>query len=176
MKKIKWYYTVLAFLATLLIKAAGYTFWEKNFNEAPFKEELEGVEAVDEVNFEERGEKIKIKIAASYHPKLDKMMEELEEISDIHLDKSFIIKLEDHPNQELTKFKNEINSALYEAARKGNYREIEAYVEQKVEEYPLTHYRFSVNNSWIYVQAEMDEHYLYILVPVEEQERGEEGK
>ncbi len=173
MRKLNWYYTVIAFVAALLIIGGGYTYWDKAFNKAPFKEALLEVEAVDEVEVINNGGDTDIVITASYHQNIKQMVNELEQVAEKKLDREYTLTVIDRPDQELTAFKEEICPALYEGVRRGNYREIEGYLLQKAEEYSFDHYRFAVDNRRIYVQAKSGQHYLYLLVPVEiPRERG----
>jgi len=166
-KKLKWYYGLCAFVVTLLLIGAGYVYYEKIFNEIPFKESLVEVDKVEEVELQDEGDKIKIVVTALYHPDFSEVVKNVGEIAENELDQEFIVMVKDQPDEKLSSFNDEITPAIYEGVRLGNYREIESYISERAEGYSFDHYRFSVDNRHIYVQAESGDSYLYILVPID---------
>jgi len=176
LKQLKWYYILIAFIVTILILGAGFTYWEKAFNEAPFKEALRAVPAVEEVELEEKDEEVIIVAEVSYHKNLKEVVLDLEQVADEKLKEDYSLKIVDEPNQDMETFREEVNSALYEGARQGNYREIEEYVYRKTGEYSFDHHHFSVDKNRIYLQAQSDDNYIYILVPINSEEGGKDTK
>lgn len=175
MKKIRWYYLAAAFVAALLVFGGGIYAWE-TVREAPVKEEIEAVEGVEEVEVEQKDEDIKVTLELSSVECLQEVITEADNIIETHLGTESTPRYEiiNTPCRDLESFQKEILPALHEGARLGNYLEIQQFVSNQAAEHSLEEHGFMVDKDRLYLQARRDENYLYILVPINPDNREEE--
>ena len=153
----------------------GFNYYKQRYlHEEPLLAALQEMESVGSVQLSKEGDGYTLLVtpAADYHGGLRELLSAVERKVEGRIQDSLSVEFDDRRNGRLEDFAEQITPALYESARLGNYREAAAAVEATGERHQVQEVRFSVDQRYLYVQARDGEHYLLLLVSLEQEEGG----
>ena len=170
--KFKWHVMLMIFVVSLVILGGGVVIFEKYYYQNPLQEQLEDIEKVEKVEIETDRNNTRVEINNSYATYLPSMVTEIKEVLKDNLGDEYSLIVNDKPNQNLEALALAVKPALYEGARLGNYRSVNNSIQDIAANYSTDDLQFSVDENFVYLQAQDGDNYLYIIVPHFENYRG----
>jgi hypothetical protein len=145
-------------------------YWLEN----PFLNKLEQMDEVEAAEMEQVLGKTVVTVTPNknYRGSLRELVAAVEEEAAFHLGNAVRIEINDRRNRTLQEFNDAALPSLYEGARLGNYRTVQAGIEEMAKDYGLEKVQFSVDYNRIFLQARDGDYYLYLIIPLTEIEGG----
>lgn len=172
MQKFKWKVMLIAFLVSSALFFSGATLYEKYYRENPLEYDLTALEAVESVQINHSRRDVHVDVHLLYTENFPGLIREIEDILTGSMGKEYSFYVHDNRNEKLESFARELKPALYEGARKGNYRSVNETVISVAGKYAPDEYSFMVDNSFIYLQARDGDYFLYIFIPHKQEDEG----
>jgi predicted DCC family thiol-disulfide oxidoreductase YuxK len=151
----------------------GFNYYRQHYlYQERFLEKLQEMEAIQSAAIKEENGAAVLEIipAEDYRGSLKEMMDEIGAIAAAYGHADQAVKLVDRRNQVLDSFAAAASPALYEGARRNNYRSVAATIYELAETYRLEEVSFVVDSRHLYLQARDGDYYLYQVIPLEKQE------
>ena len=175
MENLRWPVIVITAIIALALWGGGSYYHRYYVKETPLLEQLSEMEEIGEAGLHrEDGEAIlRIKPSPGYRGPLPDFYCRVEGLAQEELKEPVRVIFEDRPNQRLELFAREVSPALYEGARRGNYRQVAESIKLLAEKHRLTEREFAVDSHRLYLQVWDGDYCLYLVVKVEEAKGGE---
>ncbi len=174
MGELRWPVIIATAAVALSLFFGAYYYHQYYLQEAPLVEQLTRLEGVREVRVgREKGQPVvTVTPDPSYHGPLQDLFLAVEEVSRRELKNEPEIRVTDRRNPQLEDFSRSVTPALYEGARLGNYRSVAQSVAAAAGTYQVDDALFAVDYRRLYLQARDGDHYLYLVIPLEQPQEG----
>ncbi|MFY9115228.1 MAG: hypothetical protein WAO23_08335 [Dethiobacteria bacterium] len=127
--------------------------------------ELNGIEAVERVEINGDRKHLHVDVYTQYTDNLPELVTEIDRILSAQVKQEYTFDLHDHRNEKIEAFFREVEPAVYEGARVGNYRSIQETVANIASEHSIDEYYFSVDHQYVYLQVKDGDNYLFVVIP-----------
>ncbi len=174
MRELRWPVIIATATVALALFLGAYYYHQHYLQEAPLVEQLIRLEGVRgaQVSRKKGQPVVTVTPEPSYDGSLPALYAEVEEISQRELKNEPEVRITDRRNPHLEAFSRSVTPALYEGARLGNYRSVAESVAQAAGVYRVEDAFFSVDYRHLYLQARDGDHYLYLVIPLEQSPEG----
>ena len=157
-------YTGIIALLTLGVLVGGNYLYQQYFVNQPLSTALENASLIKSHQFTQKGKAPVLKLELVNVQNFPQEFQNfLNNSGDLLLDKPIYLELQSNPNENILDFYQEVHPAIYETLALGNFSQLQEKVSHGSRDYGLTEAKLTVNNDYLYLQLEDQDHYLYLV-------------